>query len=42
VVAGDRLWLAVSLFWGLGCVNALMNLLTHGGCVVLQESFDTV
>jgi len=40
VVAGDRLWLAVSLFWGLGCVNAMMNLLTHGGCIVLQESFD--
>ncbi|TEO04735.1 AMP-dependent synthetase [Pseudomonas aeruginosa] len=40
VVAGDRVWLAVSLFWGLGCVNALMNLLTHGGCIVLQESFD--
>jgi fatty-acyl-CoA synthase len=40
VVAGDRLWLAVSLFWGLGCVNALMNVLTHGGCIVLQESFE--
>ncbi|MBY6261669.1 AMP-dependent synthetase [Azospirillum sp. 412522] len=40
VVAGDRLWLAVSLFWGLGCVNAMMNLLTHGGCIVLQDSFD--
>jgi fatty-acyl-CoA synthase len=36
----DRLWLAVSLFWGLGCENALMNLLTHGGCVVLQEHFE--
>src|SRR5262244_2779701 len=36
----DRLWLAVSLFWGLGCENALFNLLTHGGCVVLQERFD--
>jgi fatty-acyl-CoA synthase len=36
----DRLWLAVSLFWGLGCENALFNLLTHGGCVVLQEHFD--
>lgn len=36
----DRLWLSVSLFWGLGCVNAMMNLLTHGGCIVLQESFD--
>jgi fatty-acyl-CoA synthase len=36
----DRLWLAVSLFWGLGCENALFNLLTHGGCVVLQENFE--
>jgi fatty-acyl-CoA synthase len=40
VTERDRLWLAVSLFWGLGCENALFNLLTHGGCVVLQESFE--
>jgi fatty-acyl-CoA synthase len=40
VTEHDRLWLAVSLFWGLGCENALFNLLTHGGCVVLQENFD--
>jgi fatty-acyl-CoA synthase len=40
VTGHDRLWLAVSLFWGLGCENALFNLLTHGGCVVLQESFE--
>src|SRR5215475_10213411 len=40
VTERDRLWLAVSLFWGLGCENALFNLLTHGGCVVLQEHFD--
>ena len=36
----DRLWLAVSLFWGLGCENALFALMTHGGTVVLQEHFD--
>lgn len=36
----DRCWLAVSLFWGLGCENALFNLLTHGGCIVLQEHFE--
>jgi fatty-acyl-CoA synthase len=36
----DRLWLAISLFWGLGCENALFAALTHGSCVVLQESFD--
>jgi fatty-acyl-CoA synthase len=40
VTERDRLWLAVSLFWGLGCENALMNVLTHGGCVVLQEHFE--
>jgi fatty-acyl-CoA synthase len=36
----DRLWLAVSLFWGYGCANALLAAFTHGVCVVLQESFD--
>lgn len=36
----DRLWLAVSLFWGLACENALFALMTHGAAVVLQEHFD--
>lgn len=36
----DRLWLAVSLFWSFGCVNALFALMTHGGTVVLQREFD--
>jgi fatty-acyl-CoA synthase len=36
----DRLWLAVSLFWGYGCSNGMMNMLSHGGCLVLQASFD--
>jgi fatty-acyl-CoA synthase len=40
VTQEDRLWMAVSLFWGLGCENAFFNILTHGGCVVLQEHFD--
>jgi fatty-acyl-CoA synthase len=40
VTETDRLWLAVSLFWSFGCVNAMPNLVTHGGCVVLQEHFD--
>ena len=40
VTKRDRLWLAVSLFWGLACENALFNLYTHGGCVVLQEHFE--
>ena len=40
VIGNDRLWLAVSMFWGLGCSNALFNLLTHGASIVLQESFE--
>lgn len=40
VTERDRLWLAVSLFWGLGCENALFNVLTHGGVMVLQEHFE--
>lgn len=40
VTAEDRLWLVVSLYWGLGCENALFNMLTHGACTVLQEHFD--
>jgi fatty-acyl-CoA synthase len=36
----DRLWLAISLFWGLGCENALFAAMTHGTCVVLQEAFE--
>ncbi len=40
VTEQDRLWLAVSLFWSFGCVNAMPNLVSHGGCVVLQEHFD--
>jgi fatty-acyl-CoA synthase len=40
VTEQDRFWFAVSLFWGLGCENELMNILTHGACAVLQESFD--
>ena len=42
VTEADRLWLAVSLFWSFGCVNAMPNLFTHGGCTVLQEHFDPV
>jgi fatty-acyl-CoA synthase len=38
--ATDRLWLAVPLFWSFGSANALPAIMTHGGCVVLQESFD--
>ena len=37
---GDRLWMAVSLFWGFGCENALYTMYTHGGCLVMQEAFE--
>ena len=40
LAADDRLWLGVSLFWSLACVNALFALVTHGGTIVLQHSFD--
>ena len=40
VTEQDRLWLAVSLFWSFGSVNAMPNMLGHGACVVLQEHFD--
>jgi fatty-acyl-CoA synthase len=36
----DRMWMGISLFWGFGCENALFAVMTHGGCVVLQEQFD--
>src|SRR5262249_46500823 len=36
----DRVWLAVPLFWSFGSANALPALLTHGGTLVLQESFE--
>jgi fatty-acyl-CoA synthase len=38
--SGDRLWLAVSLFWSLACVNALFAAVTHGVTIVLQHHFD--
>jgi fatty-acyl-CoA synthase len=40
LVADDRLWLAVSLFWSLACVNAVFAVLSHGGTIVLQHHFD--
>src|SRR5262249_57949624 len=38
--AGDRVWLAVPLFWSFGSANALPAIMTHRGCIVLQESFE--
>src|SRR5438067_1014775 len=40
LTAADRLWLSVPLFWSFGSANALPAILTHGGCAVLQESFE--
>jgi fatty-acyl-CoA synthase len=36
----DRVWLAVPLFWSFGSANALPAIMTHGGTLVLQESFE--
>ncbi len=40
LVRDDRLWLAVSLFWSLACVNAVFAAVTHGATIVLQHHFD--
>jgi fatty-acyl-CoA synthase len=40
LTAADRLWLAVPLFWAFGSANAMPAIMTHGGCMVLQEVFD--
>jgi fatty-acyl-CoA synthase len=40
LTAADRVWLAVPLFWSFGSANALPALMTHGGSIVLQESFE--
>ncbi|MBI2203869.1 MAG: AMP-binding protein [Candidatus Rokubacteria bacterium] len=37
---GDRVWLAVPLFWSFGSANALPAIVTHGGAIVLQETFE--
>jgi fatty-acyl-CoA synthase len=36
----DRMWMGISLFWSFGCANALLAVMSHGGTLVLQESFD--
>jgi fatty-acyl-CoA synthase len=38
--AADRVWLAAPLFWSFGSANALAAIMTHGGSIVLQESFE--
>lgn len=41
ITENDRLWLAVSLFWGMATATAVWNLFAHGGCIVLQMYYDT-
>lgn len=36
----DRYWCAISLFWGLGCMNILYSAFTHAACLVIQRSFE--
>lgn len=36
----DILWFAIPLFWSFGSANALPAIMTHGGSIVLQESFE--
>jgi fatty-acyl-CoA synthase len=36
----DRMWMGISLFWSFGGANALLAVMTHGGTIVLQDSFD--
>jgi fatty-acyl-CoA synthase len=40
LTAADRVWLSVPLFWSFGSANALPAIVTHGGTLVLQESFE--
>ena len=40
LTGADRVWLAVPLFWSFGSANALPAILTHGGTLVLQDSFE--
>src|SRR5262249_61262016 len=37
---GDRGGVAVAVFWSFGSANALPAIWTHGGALVLQESFE--
>ena len=40
LVAGDRVLVAVPLFWSYGAVNALPATMTHGATLVLQGRFE--
>jgi fatty-acyl-CoA synthase len=38
--ADDVVYMPLSLFWGMGCMNMLIGPWTHGMHIVLQEQFD--
>ncbi|MGE4339820.1 MAG: AMP-binding protein, partial [Pigmentiphaga sp.] len=40
VTENDRLLLVLSLFWSASSCNALFNLMTHGGSIVLAHRFE--
>lgn len=40
LTSDDRLWLVLPLFYALASANGMPAIYTHGGCIVLQESFD--
>lgn len=36
----DMTWIATPMFYGLSTINAIPAIWTHGGCILLQETFD--
>lgn len=36
----DVIFMPLSLFWGMGCMNMLVGPIAHGAHIVLQEQFD--
>jgi fatty-acyl-CoA synthase len=40
--AEDAVYMPLSLFWGMGCMNMLLGPWTHGAHIVLQENFDSL
>ena len=41
LTAADRVWLAVPLFWSFVAANSLPAIVTPGGALVLQDSFES-
>lgn len=40
--SNDVVYMPLSLFWGMGCMNMLIGPLAHGAHIVLQEHFDAI